>query len=140
MIVRHGVYLDRVTWHESLTRFSAWVAADPPPENALRLAHHLQNLAPAPFSAWNLCAIDDASYEKLLICGDLKSAAKMLLGPRLRHSVRSRARGYGVTVRVWCPGNAAVAVARDADIPRALVKAWAGYALARLEDDRSIAA
>ncbi|QYU69633.1 hypothetical protein J4558_05695 [Leptolyngbya sp. 15MV] len=132
--------LDSVTWRESLIRFSAWVVLGARPDNALRLAHYLQNLAPPPFNAWARCGLDDDGFEALLDRGELETAAEMLIGPALRHAVSGRAGRGRKIARVWRDGDRAVSTAHDRDVPLALVKAWTGFMLERFDRSQSLAA
>jgi hypothetical protein len=130
------VCLDSLTWREGLVRLSASLGCGIDLENALRIAHHLQNLAPPPYSRWALCALDDAGFEGLLGNGTFDLAAAALIGPALQHEARA---GEGpAQARVWLDDRGPSCAADGPSAALALVAAWTGFALARLDESPSL--
>lgn len=99
------------------------------PENALRIAYHLDRLAPEQCAAWTGGPIDNADFEALLAQGSLEMAADALMG---------RMREAGMAAHGRAPGSAFAFAPADAVAPLARVAEWTGFMLDRLDESPSL--
>lgn len=131
--MRDCACLDSLTWRAGLARLSALLAGGVPTANALRIAHHLENLAPPPYSDVARCGVNDRQFERLLEQGALAEAAIALIGPALRHTIDT-----GGNARVWAEASGSARAESGSTTALALLRAWTGFMLDRCDESPSL--